>query len=93
VIAVRDDLDPELVREGGVIRTQLSMGRDRAARIAVAERGGAERPRHAYKCDTPPPTARARDGEVGVRDEGPSDLASEDRGFPSGNHHPASFTT
>jgi hypothetical protein len=46
LIAVRDDIVPQVVRESCVVGAELLMGRDRAARITVAELAGAERSVH-----------------------------------------------
>ena len=47
LIAVGDDVDPEFLGEDGVIRAELTMGRDRTAPVTVAELGGARRSSHA----------------------------------------------
>ena len=46
LIAIGDNVLAELGREGRVICAELVVGGDRAARIAIAEPGGAERSGH-----------------------------------------------
>ena len=69
VIAVGDDVAAEPVRKGCVVGAELVVGRARAARLAIAEPGGAERSGHAYEWDTTMclTCARVRARKIGRR--------------------------